>query len=114
MRNILIFVEKIQFKRSILNHKQSFKLAILNGQETIFSPLGQNTQLITGIPNPKKRLKSVIILKGYSSHNTTISSDVYNISTTCFDHCCSDHLQVGYKFFIREAVYIKHRNKLLV
>ena len=33
----------------------------------------------------------VIILQGYSSHNTTIISGVYNLSTTCFGQCCCVH-----------------------
>jgi len=45
----------------------------------------------------------VIILRGYSSHNTDILSAVYNLSTTCFGQCCCGHHQVGYN--LSEKLY---------
>jgi hypothetical protein len=47
----------------------------------------------------------VIILWWYCSHNTTVLSSVYNLSTstTCFGQCCIGHHQVGYN--LSEKLY---------
>ena len=47
----------------------------------------------------------VIILSGYSSRNTTVLSGVYNLSTTCFGHCCCGHLQSFLYSFSDKKLY---------
>jgi hypothetical protein len=57
----------------------------------------------------KKRLHKVIIPQGYNSHNTSILSSVYNLSTTCFGHCYCGHHQVGYNLSENWKEYeVKH------
>jgi len=45
----------------------------------------------------------VIILKGYSSHNTIILPSVHKLSITCFGQCCCGHHQGGYN--LSEKLY---------
>jgi len=59
--------------------------------------------LINIIPIKNRFPTKVIILYGYSGHNTAILSAVHNLSTTCFGQCFCGHHQVGYN--LSEKLY---------